>query len=167
MFGWPNGVRRRVQKRFEVRDAKTGQLKPELSRTKQAMKNDCDINLIVKKHGLANLVAQGAVLQKQYADLSMPVDYHTAAGVVARANQLFEMLPAELRLDFGNDPARFLAFASDDRNKAKMVEMGLLPKSALPVVEPPVAAAASAASATPSAPAAAAGGGQAAAGGST
>lgn len=96
----------------------------EPSRTKQAHKEECDINNIVKK-ALRNGVLPNAPPNPQYADLSEAVDYREAIHVVQRAQEQFAQLPALTRARFGNDPAAFLQFASDPSNGAEMVRMGL------------------------------------------
>ena len=52
---------------------------------------------------------------------------------------MFMTVPAHIRAEFDNDPAKFLAFVQDDANTEKMREMGLLQKVPQAAPEPPPA----------------------------
>lgn len=112
-----NGLPERIPVRLDFTD--------KVSMTKQSFKDECDINNIMRKYQKNALVTHLNQYQGQYADVTGAVDYHTAMNVVTRAHSMFMTLPAELRKDFGNDPARFLDFATDPANEEKLVEMGL------------------------------------------
>lgn len=53
------------------------------------------------------------------------------------AENLFMQIPSKLRSRFGNDPAQFLEFCSDESNIPEMRSLGLLKdaQEGLPVVE--------------------------------
>jgi len=97
------------------------------SRTKQAFKDACDINHIVKKFMKDGLISHVNSRQGMYADISSVVDYQKAQNLVLKANRLFSELPSELRDRFKNEPQNFLQFMSDPKNKGAAIEMGLLP----------------------------------------
>ena len=111
-------IRNRVQKYFT-----------EPSRTKQAFKQECDINHIMKKFkkvaGSEFLNQYQGYLGGQFGDFSEVVDYRTALDQINRSKAVFEALPSVLRKRFDNDPAKFLDFVQDSNNSKELVEMGL------------------------------------------
>lgn len=98
------------------------------SLTRQAHKQECDINAIVKRfakldpHFLDRMPIHG---NGQYGDFSEVVDYRSALDNVIAANEAFEALPALVRKRFGNDPAFFLDFCQDEKNLPELRAMGL------------------------------------------
>lgn len=111
-------VRRRVQKHFT-----------EPSRTKQAFKQECDINHIMKKFkkvaGVEFLNKYQGYVGGQFGDFTEVVDYRTALDQINRSRAVFDALPSILRKRFDNDPAKFLDFVQDPNNSKELVEMGL------------------------------------------
>lgn len=92
---------------------------------KQAHKGECDLNIIVKR-----AIEQGTPLPIQqqpmlYKDFSSAPDYQTAMEIITKANSQFELLPAEHREHFGNDPTKFLEFVNNPQNLDQMVKIGL------------------------------------------
>jgi len=110
------------------------------SRTKQSFKDECDINLIMKRF---KRVMNADFLQKfngfvggQFGDFSEVTDYRSALDQVRQAQGVFEALPAIVRKRFNNDPALFLDFCHDPKNSDELVTLGLATKSA-PVQDAP------------------------------
>jgi len=104
------------------------------SLTKQSFKDECDVNLIMKRFnkimGTEFLTRyQGHYGDGQFGDFSEVADYRTAFEQVDRANVAFEQLPAKIRYMFSNDPAKFLDFVSDPKNVDQVVSLGLATKS--------------------------------------
>lgn len=97
------------------------------SMTKQSFKDECDVNLIIKKYSRTGIIAHLNELEAQYGDL-VGLDFQEAMDLVAGANSLFEQLPAAARKKFRNDPAVFLDFMSNPANADQMVELGLATK---------------------------------------
>ena len=109
--------------------------------TEQHHSEECDVNNI-----LATYMKTGVIPpldpNANYGDLS-DFDYQSMQNQIANANSLFEQLPENVRMRFGNEPYRFLNFVQDERNYDELVEMGLannpLPASpedeALPVTD--------------------------------
>lgn len=100
-------------------------------RTKQAFKDQCDINKILKK---AQIKGGLSHVQKYpeavYGEFSQDTDLLTARNRIARAEQIFGELPAEARREFQNDALRFVSWAGDPANAGRLVE--LLPQIAEP-----------------------------------
>lgn len=97
------------------------------SRTKQSMKDECDVNLILARHSRTGILSHLNQMEARYGDL-VGIDFQTAANIVADARSLFEELPAKIRKKFGNNPGQFLEFTDDPANRDKLVEMGLATK---------------------------------------
>lgn len=96
------------------------------SRARESAKEECDINLIMKKFENNGVVAHRNKFNGQYADVSGAVSYNEALDIVRRADVAFMTLPAKVRAQFGNDPQAFLSFVGDGRNRDKAVAMGLV-----------------------------------------
>jgi len=103
---------------------------PENSRwTKQSFKDECDVNTIMNRYlatGEMPVINQQA---PQYLDVTA-IDYQEAMEFVAGAQSLFNELPSQVRNRFQNDPAAFLDFCGNEKNRPEMAEMGLLSDAA-------------------------------------
>jgi len=102
------------------------------TRTKQAFKDECDINKIVERfkqtQGPDFLDKLAGYVTGTYGDFSNIPDYREALDQVKKAQQMFDALPATVRKEFDNDPAYFLDFCQNPDNNNKLLEMGLLSK---------------------------------------
>lgn len=100
-------------------------------RTKQAFKDQCDINKMLAKAqqtgSMAHLVKYPEAV---YGEFDGEFDLLTAQGQIAKANEIFNDLPSEIRKDFNNDPLAFVKFAGDPDNNDKLRD--LLPAIAKP-----------------------------------
>lgn len=117
----------------------------------QSHKGDADINTIVRRFGVTGqplVPAEGLV----FGDFSTVDSMHDALQLVTQAREQFEKLPAEVQLEFENDPRKFWDFVHDDReeylegNQRRAEKLGLIVrKPAEPgpvrveVVNPPAA----------------------------
>ena len=88
-------------------------------RTKQAFRDAADVNKILRKHIKAGTLEQIAQVKGEYGDFS-DFDYMDAQLRVARAKELFEKLPGELRNEFNGDPGAFLSWANDPANQESL-----------------------------------------------
>ncbi len=91
-------------------------------RTKQAFKDDTDINRI-----LARAQKQGSIshLNKyggEFADFE-EFDFLEAQLQIRRAGEIFEALPPELRREFQQSPSMFFEFVNDPANKGRLKEI--------------------------------------------
>lgn len=93
--------------------------------TVQDQRDECDINTIVRRFGLTGQLPVD-VRSPQYGDFVGITDYHSAMNAIALANESFDLMPAEVRARFGNDPAAFVDFCSDPSNFVEMKSLGLL-----------------------------------------
>lgn len=97
------------------------------SRTKQAHKEETDINHILRKAEKGLLVTHVNAHQGQYGQFIDAHDYHTSLNMIHEATDAFMSIPAAIRANFDHDPQKFLEFAQDPENLAEMREMGLAP----------------------------------------
>lgn len=111
----------RVQKFFK---------KPSLSR--QEFRHSCDVNKIVARftrdYGAQALEKLQPSFNGLYGDFGAVPDLRTALVRVRRVEELFEALPANLRLRFDHSVEKFTEFCSDSNNHGELVDLGLLPK---------------------------------------
>jgi len=99
---------------------------PQNSRwTKQSFKDECDINVLMSRYQQTGQLPNLNERAPQYLDTT-GFEYQAAMEMVASANTLFEELPSSVRSRFGNDPAAFLDFTSNEQNREELHQMGLL-----------------------------------------
>jgi len=115
---------------MEIKSAYSPKLRVQLTfttkgRTKQAFKDECDINKIMARYIKTGTLEFATRNEGRYGDCT-GMQYEEACYRVAAAKSLFNELPAELRNRFDNEPGQFLAFVQDDRNRAEAQELGLL-----------------------------------------
>lgn len=109
------------------------------SLAQQNMKDECDINTIVRRFGLTGELPSG-VRMPQYGDFTGVTDYHSALNAVIAAQDSFAQLPADVRARFGNDAASFVDFCMNEDNRAEAEKLGLVAaKAAVTEPEEPVA----------------------------
>lgn len=106
-----------------------------VSRTKQEMKAETDINEIMKRYIRFGTLPPGVGIGR-YGDFSKVEDYQAALNLVMDAEGQFAALPARVRDRFQNDPSQLLAFVQDAKNLEEARKLGLLreePVEASPV----------------------------------
>jgi len=112
---------------MEVSD-ETGLKCADVTLAVQDQRDEVDINTIVRRFGLTGQLPED-VRAPTFGDFVGVSDYHTAMNAVAQANEAFELMPADIRYRFNNDPGEFVAFCSNDANRAEAEKLGLvLPK---------------------------------------
>lgn len=95
------------------------------SKTVQAEKDNCDINVIVRRFGITKQLPMSSVRPPQYGDYEAVGDFREAMNAVREARENFMAMPSGIRRKFGNDPQSFLEFCSNPENVEEMVKMGL------------------------------------------
>lgn len=98
---------------------------PEETMTKQAFKDECDINNILRRFEKTGQLPDLIKQNPQYGDFSNVPEYQQALNTVQHAQEQFAALSSKIRERFANDPAKFLQFATDPANAPEMVRMGL------------------------------------------
>ena len=97
----------------------------EVSLTKQSFKDECDINVIVRRFGLTGEIP-GDFQTPVSGDFRGLPDFRGALDMVRAAEAAFLELPAELRKRFGHDPQQLMEFLEDGRNKDEAIKLGLI-----------------------------------------
>lgn len=100
---------------------------PLTDRAKQSFKEECDVNVLVKRFGITGQM-KGLSRVPLEGDFTGVVDFHSAATAVREAEELFMEVPAYLRKRFGHDPSELFAFLANDKNREEAVKLGLIPK---------------------------------------
>lgn len=96
------------------------------SRAKQEFKEETDINTIVERFGLTGeLPDPGSVKTPLEGDFHEVYDFQSAMNVVRAAEESFMAMPADVRAEFNNDPARFMDFVHNPENYDRAVKLGL------------------------------------------
>lgn len=101
---------------------------PSVGKTKQAFREECDINNIMKKFqatGVADFVNKRS---PQYGDCT-GVDFQAAMDTIISANEMFDELPSSIRKHFNNDPAQLLDAVNDPARRSECVALGLIQPS--------------------------------------
>ena len=93
--------------------------------TEQAHKQETDMNYILRDYARTGFIRHAKDNQGRYDDVSVQ-DFQEAMFTVATATNMFNELPANIRKDFGNDPASFLGFVQNPDNQEKLQEMGII-----------------------------------------
>ena len=127
-------------------------------RTKQAHKDECDINQVLSKYLKSGVIDHVSSHHAQYGE-APGIDFKEALDLVRRSQEMFAELPAKARKHFNNDPAAFMDAVHEEGNESLMYELGLsdFPPSA--VLDQPVSDQNSTGSSAPAAPKGASGAG--------
>lgn len=91
--------------------------------TEQHHAKACDINGILEKYQRTGVLEHRNEHRGEYAFVD-GTTFQECMNVVAKANSMFEELPAKVRQEIGS-PKAFLEFVQNPANAKKMVEMGL------------------------------------------
>lgn len=90
-------------------------------RTKQCFKDECDIQKIMARADKAGTISHLEKFQGVYADYS-DVDFFEMTQILTKGREVFDELPAELRQEFGQSPAKFFAYVNDPKNKDDLLK---------------------------------------------
>lgn len=99
-------------------------------RTQQHFGDKVDINKILAKYRKTGVIEHVQRAQERYGDFTELTEFAIHADKVAKANQAFEMLPAELRNKFNNSVPGFFEFIGNPANKDECIKWGLFNKPA-------------------------------------
>jgi phage internal scaffolding protein len=111
----------------------------EESMTKQSFKDDCDINVILKRYnmeaGLNSMMDYRQYYESNFEDVSAATDLQDAFNRVQEANEAFDAMPSNIRSRFYNDPRMLLEFLGDSANREEAIALGLLEKPKVEVAQ--------------------------------
>lgn len=96
-------------------------------RTKQAFKDECDVNYIMNRWKRTGEIPKSMIntIKPAYGDYSNADDYLTACNQVIAAEDAFASMPAFLRDRFANQPVNLLRFLADPANQDEAIKLGL------------------------------------------
>lgn len=98
--------------------------------TKQAFKDEVDINNILKKYQATGILPNNSrAALAQFGDFSGVPSYRDSLDQVMKAQEMFSELPAAVRNRFRNDPGELITFLADKNNRDDAVRMGLIDPS--------------------------------------
>jgi len=101
------------------------------SRTKQANRNETNINLMVNRYKKTGMFQNINPREPKYGDFSEAVTLEEAFQRVKEAERSFMALPAQVRALAQNDPVVLLEMLADEGATAALVKAGL------PILTPP------------------------------
>nr|QJB19123.1 MAG: internal scaffolding protein [Microvirus sp.] len=103
----------------------------EPSLTQQEFAAECDVNTIMARYVSTGTIPVYADRQPFYVDnIGMPT-FQEMQNTLISASEAFMALPANVRKEFDNDPAKFVDFCSDEKNVDKLREWNMLSPEAL------------------------------------
>lgn len=108
------------------------------SMTVQSSKDECDINVIVKRFGVTGMLPI-VPMPPSAAEFSEVFDFQSAMNVVAEATQSFGALDANVRKRFNNDPHDYVQFCLERDKKGALVNLVEMRKMGLAVPEKEIA----------------------------
>ena len=94
------------------------------SMTKQHLKDEADVNKIIKRYGLAQIQQNAAMVELQYGEITS-MSLQEAIDMVEKANEAFLTVPSEIRAKFNNDAGAWIDYATNPANLDELVKLGL------------------------------------------
>lgn len=91
--------------------------------TEQCHKNACDVNNILEKYQRTGVLEHRNQHRGEYAFVD-PITFQECMETVARAQSMYEELPAHVRQKF-TGPGEFLNYVQNPANAPEMVKLGL------------------------------------------
>ena len=93
--------------------------------TRQEFADECDLNVLMARYEKTGLLPQHPNARPVYGDFADLPTFQEAQHIIMAASDAFASLPARVRKEFDNDPAKFVEFASDPQNVDQMRSWGL------------------------------------------
>lgn len=94
--------------------------------TKQAQRDETDINLILDRFQVTGLITHLAKRPPRFMDTLEVTDFQTSLETARRTTMWFDGLPSSIRKAFANDVEQLLAARDSEEGRAKLVELGLM-----------------------------------------
>lgn len=107
------------------------ELVPDVISVSQEFKEDCDINVIVRRFASSGEVPSTSRVPLE-GDFSQIRSFDEAMNLVVKAQQSFDALPSKVRERFDNDPSKLISFMADSKNESEAVSLGLVAPIKLP-----------------------------------
>lgn len=104
------------------------------SMTRQEFAAEANVNNLLKRYAQTGAYYDPANVtpsrQALFGDFTKYNDFQSCQDMVLDAQERFDLLPAEIRSKFNYDPAKLIAFLSDDKNRSEAESLGLIAKAA-------------------------------------
>lgn len=95
--------------------------------TQQHFKDECDVNLILKKYMQTGVLDHQSAAEPWYGDVSdIPSDLASSYEQLARAEAAFMSLPSDIRKALDNDPSKLESWIQDENNRPLAEKFGLI-----------------------------------------
>lgn len=104
-------------------------------RTKQAFRDQVNINKIIERNRKTGMLDFVTSKQPFYGDVSEIGSYQESLNVVMKAQELFAGMSASVRRRFQNDPLEMIEFLKDEKNREEAIELGIVAKPKEPEPE--------------------------------
>jgi len=91
-------------------------------RTKQAFKDECNIQKIMARSDIAGTISHLEKFEGVYADYA-DFDFHEQINKLTRGREIFDELPAEVRAEFNQSPMDFFEYVNDPKNIDRLGEL--------------------------------------------
>lgn len=105
------------------------------SLTEQQHKDEVKTQNILKKYAVSGVLPRAAT-QPQFMNIPDAPDFHESMNLITAVEQDFAQLPATLRAEFENNPAKFFDFCMNEDNRDALIEKGISTAHFTPI-EPP------------------------------
>ncbi|AXL14523.1 internal scaffolding protein [Microviridae sp.] len=96
-----------------------------VGRTKQSMKEECDVNKLLVKHGIEHLLIAGREAKAFYGDFTEVNEFQESLNFVKEAERQFSELPSDIRKKFNNNAGDFFEFVTNPENSEELYDLGL------------------------------------------
>lgn len=96
------------------------------SMTKQALKDEADVNKIIKRYKKTGVLPNLQKLEGIYGEITS-MDLQESLDKVIRSQEAFQEVPSEIRKQFNNDAGAFIDYATNPANIDQMRAWGLAP----------------------------------------
>ncbi|QKI28943.1 VP3 [Kummerowia striata gokushovirus] len=96
------------------------------SMTQQQFKEEANVNTIMAKYRKTGMITYLSKHNPSFGDFENPMEYHDGLNRIAKAQQDFDGLSAEVRAKFSNDPGKLIEFLADDKNYDEALKLGLV-----------------------------------------
>lgn len=130
-----------VRNKFSPRVAVIAPEDPDGGLTQQHFKEAVDINNILAKYRKTGIMEHVKLAKERYGDFTELGEYAVHLDKVAKAQQAFESLPAELRNQFNNSIPGFFEYVMKEENYDQCVKWGIFdpkePKAGTPAAADP------------------------------
>ena len=96
------------------------------SKVQEQFADACQTDTIIRKYNMMGVNPFIAAGSSQYLDTTQIPDFFVAQNAQVKVKEYFEGLPADIRLEFNNDPMQFAEVVSDPQNADYLREIGVL-----------------------------------------